>query len=189
MVAVQVTSRRKFIWLWESVFPHFTWGEEFESLKWLSATYCVKLLGISKFTPAAVYYHIQVLEMCTFLNHWEKEILKQTSAPGAPAVISLNFKDILIDNTFIAVDERKMTASVPLFSTGASGIQPQPKQRQALIYCYSAAASAAVAEGYWQAVGDKWPDVCFNRSLEEGEDSVCEWLVLWKSQCCTELAN
>lgn len=118
MVAVQVTSRRKFIWLWESVFPHFTWGEEFESLKWLSATYCVKLLGISKFTPAAVYYHIQVLEMCTFLNHWEKEILKQTSAPGAPAVISLNFKDILIDNTFIAVDERKMTASFPLFHWG-----------------------------------------------------------------------
>lgn len=28
--------------------------EEFESLKWLSATYLVKLLGISKFTPAAV---------------------------------------------------------------------------------------------------------------------------------------
>lgn len=173
MVAVQVTSRRKFIWLWESVFPHFTWGEEFESLKWLSATYCVKLLRISKFTPAAVYYHIQVLEMCTFLNHWEKEILKQTSAPGAPAVISLNFKDILIDNTFIAVDERKMTASLPLFSTGASGIQPQPKQHQALIYCYSAAASAAVAEGYWQAVGDKWPDVCFNRSLKKRERIQC----------------
>lgn len=28
--------------------------EEFESLKWLSATYLVKVLGISKFTPAAV---------------------------------------------------------------------------------------------------------------------------------------
>lgn len=42
--------------------------EEFESLKWLSATYLVKLLGISKFTPAAVQYQIQV-----FLNLWEWE--------------------------------------------------------------------------------------------------------------------
>lgn len=37
-------------------------------MKWLLATYLVKLLGISKFTPAAVYYHIQVTEMCAFLK-------------------------------------------------------------------------------------------------------------------------
>lgn len=55
--------------------------EEFESLKWLSATYLVKLLGISKFTPAVVYYHIQVIEMYTFLNHWEWEKTKANINP------------------------------------------------------------------------------------------------------------
>lgn len=103
-----------------------------ESLKWLSATYLVKLLGISKFTPAAVYYHIQVIEMCTFLNQreWEK-----TKANITPKKIKLwlafwlNFTVMLtVESKFVPVDERKENWIFSLFSTGAYGIQTQPKQ-------------------------------------------------------------
>lgn len=98
--------------------------EESESLKWLSATFVVKLLGISKFTPAAVHYHIQVLEMCTFLNHWEWEKTKANinlKRIKLWLAFWLNFNITLtVESKFVPVDEKKKRwlNLLPLFHWG-----------------------------------------------------------------------
>lgn len=70
--------------------------------------------------------------MCTFLHQWEWEKTKANITPKKIKLglaFWLNFTVMLtVESKFIPVDERKENWIFSLFSTGAYGIQTQPKQ-------------------------------------------------------------